>query len=148
MIFLVGAAFAAFLALAPALGERPRVEGPSPAAAQQDRVAIVSVTPSGPVTRGVEVEFTFEVDVTLDTRNEAMVHLGFNADRPNSWKMVAQEVVSRGDQRVLLRAVVIPVDWRERGRFSALINIGPGREAQAGPYTPTASVSHLIEVVP
>ena len=137
MIFLVGAVVAAFGVLAP-----------SPAAAQQDRVAIVSVTPSGPVTRGVEVEFTFEVDVTLGTRDEAVVHLGFNAERPNSWKMVAQQVVSRGDQRVVLKAVVIPVDWRERGRFSALINIGPGSEAQGRPYTPTASASHLFDVIP
>ena len=134
---LAGIGFAALAAL-----------GPSPAAAQQDAVTVVSVAPSEPVTRGVEVEFTFDVDVIVGSRNEAVVQLGFNSERPNSWKMVAQEVVRRGGQRVTLKAVVIPVDWRERGKFSALINIGPTVEQRAGPYTPTASVSYPIEVIP
>jgi hypothetical protein len=77
-----------------------------------------------------------------------MVELGFNSDRPNSWKIVAQQTVQRGGQRVVLKAVVIPVDWRERGRFSALINIAPPIAQRAGSYTPTASVSHPIEVIP
>jgi hypothetical protein len=121
---------------------------PPPAAAQQDVVTVVSVTPSDPVTRGVEVEFTFEIDVIVGSANDAMVELGFNSDRPNSWKIVAQQTVQRGGQRVVLKAVVIPVDWRERGRFSALINIAPPIAQRAGSYTPTASVSHPIEVIP
>jgi hypothetical protein len=140
MTALIGAAFAALSAL--------NLLTPSPPAAQQDAVTIVSVTPSGPVSRGVEVEFTFEVDVTLSTRSEAVVHLGFNSEQPGNWRMVAQQVVHGGDQRVVLKAVVIPVDWRERGRFSALVNIGPGPNQQGGRYTPTASVSYPIEVVP
>jgi hypothetical protein len=145
---LAGIGFAALAALAPALSERPRVEGPSSAAVQQDAVTVISVTPSEPVTRGVEVEFTFEIDVILGSGNDAIVQLGFNSERPNSWRMVAQEIVRRGGQRIVLKAVVIPVDWRERGRFSALINIAPPVEQRAGSYTPTASVSYPIEVIP
>lgn len=144
MTALAAVGFAVLAALAPALSERPRVEGP----AQQDVVTVVSVTPSDPVSRGVEVEFTFEIDVIVASANDAVVELGFNSDRPNGWKIVAQQTVQRGGQRVVLKGVVIPVDWRERGRFSALINIAPPIAQRAGSYTPTASVSYPIEVVP
>ena len=137
MICFLGVAFAALSALVP-----PAI------AAQQDVVVIVSVTPVGPVTRGVPVEFTFDVDVTLATREDALVHLGFNTDRPNSWKMETQKVVHRGHQRVSLTARVIPVDWGDDGWFSALVNVGPSTKEQAARYTPTASVSYPIDVVP
>jgi len=118
---------------------------PPSSAAQKDALAIVSVVPAGPVTRGVEVDFVFEVDLTLASSDEALLHLGFNTDEPNRWKMVTQRIVNRGHQRVSLEARVVPVDWRERGTFSAFINVGPNG---SGRYTPTASVSYPITVAP
>jgi hypothetical protein len=117
-------------------------------AARQDALTIASVTPEGPVSRGVEVAFTVDVDVTVRPGNEAVVRLGFNTENPNAWRMVTEQIVHEGRQRVLLSARVVPVDWRDRGGFSAFISLGPNSSRQAGRYVPTASVVYPIEVVP
>jgi hypothetical protein len=111
----------------------------------KDDVAIVSVQPDGPLTRGVEVELTFEVDVTLQSEDEAILHLGFNTDQPRSFEMLESYAIYRGTERVTLKAKVTPVDWGRRGKFAALMNIGPKERKN---YVPETSVTHAFEVVP
>ena len=112
---------------------------------RKDSLTVVSVQPSGPLTRGVEVELTFEIDVQLETADEAIVSLGFNTRQPRSWEMIEEYEVYRGAERITLKATVTPVDWGRRGDFAALINIGPKERKN---YKPVTSVLHEFEIVP
>ena len=97
-----------------------------------DKVAILVVQPAGPVPRGVETEFTFDIQYTLETIEEGVLTIGFNTgshgSRPNAFEEVESRVIKRGTDRITIKAKVIPVDWGERGQFAVSVNIGPKRE--------------------
>jgi hypothetical protein len=92
-------------------------------ASSGDRVKITSVTAAQPVVRGVENEFTVEVEYSLDSADEGELNLGFNAERPNAFRMYDSHIVQKGAGTATLKAKVIPVDWGERAHFMALVNL-------------------------
>ena len=92
-------------------------------ATSADRVKITSVTPAQPVVRGVENEFTVEVEYALDSADEGELNLGFNAERPNAFRMYDGRIVQKGAGTATLKAKVVPVDWGERARFTVLVNL-------------------------
>ena len=118
--------------------------GAANGAAAGDSVKVVSITAAEPVVRGVENEFTVEVEYKLESADEGEINLGFNLDRPKGFKMVESHVVQRGAGTATLKARVIPVDWRERGRFQMLVNLS--KYPHAGRWSPLASERREIEV--
>jgi hypothetical protein len=66
----------------------------------KDKVAIVVIQPAGPVPRGVETEFTFDIQYTLETIEEGVLTIGFNTgshgSRPNAFEEVESRVIKRG----------------------------------------------------
>ncbi len=115
--------------------------------APKDALRLVSIVPAGSVSAGSEVTFTLEVDVTLETADEAWLHLGFNdGDQPDRFRMSSQFLVRRGMERVTLTATAVPKDWGRTGEFAALLNFGP-RELYKS-YSPSVSLRHPISVVP
>lgn len=92
-------------------------------ATPQDRIKIISVNTAQPVVRGVENEFTVEVEYNLASEEEGEINLGFNTERPNRFKMVDSFIVRKGTGRATLKATIIPVDWGQRARFMVLVNL-------------------------
>jgi hypothetical protein len=113
----------------------------------KDAIVIVSVVPDGAVKAGESVTFTFELDVTLESADEAWLRLGFNTlDDPNRFRMVSQYLLRRGMERVKISAVVKPKDWGRTGEFTANLVIGP-KEAE-GRFTPSTFFHRAIPIVP
>jgi hypothetical protein len=54
--------------------------------------------------------------------------MGDPASNPNSFRLVESRSITRGTDRITVKAKAIPVDWGERGPFRVAINIGPKRE--------------------
>jgi hypothetical protein len=112
---------------------------------KEDLIRIVSIDPSGPVTRGVEIHITVEIEYTLVTADESSASLGFNSRDPNSFTMGEHIEIHRGTDRIKVKATIIPVDWGRRGKFAMLANIGKGTPGK--PWSPTASARHVFTVV-
>ena len=93
------------------------------AANSSDTIKITNLYSSEPVTRGVENEITVEVEYNLETGEEGEINLGFNTDKPNAFRMVDSRIVQRGSGSATLKAKVVPVDWGQRARFMALVNL-------------------------
>jgi hypothetical protein len=92
-------------------------------ATSPDTIKIISVTPAQSVIRGVENEFTVEVEYNLVSEEEGEINLGFNSEKPQAFKMVDSYIVKKGSGTATLKAKVIPVDWGQRGKFMALVNL-------------------------
>jgi hypothetical protein len=88
-----------------------------------DKVKIISVKSEKPVVRGVENEFTIEVEYNLETADEGELNMGFNLDRANAFRMVDTHLVQKGQGVVTLKAKVIPPDWEEKARFTVMVNL-------------------------
>jgi hypothetical protein len=113
------------------------------AAAQTDDIRIVSIDP--PVlSAGVETRLTIDVDVLLESGEEAVVRIGFNVSSPDAFRMVDSHDVQRGRQRLTFDVTVVPIDWGDRGDFAVIANVGP--RATQTRWTPTASVRKTIPV--
>lgn len=93
------------------------------AANPQDSIKITRVSAAQPVIRGVENEFTVEVQYNLDSEEQGEINIGFNTDRPSAFKMEDSFIVQKGAGTATLKAKVIPVDWGQRGRFTVLVNL-------------------------
>ncbi len=97
-----------------------------------DKVAILIIQPGGPVTRGVETDFTFDIQYTLESIDEGVLTIGFNTGshgaKPNAFEEVESRVIERRTDRISVKAKVIPVDWGDRARFRVSVSIGPKRE--------------------
>jgi hypothetical protein len=115
-------------------------------AQKKDLIRIVSIDPSGPVTRGVEIRITVELEYTLETADKSSASIGFNSRDPNNFTMGEHIEIHRGTDRVKVKATVIPVDWGRRGKFAMLVNIGMGTQGKL--WSPTASARHEFAVVP
>jgi hypothetical protein len=109
-----------------------------------DKIKITNVYTAETVTRGVENEFTVEVAYTFETADQAEIGLGFNADKPNAFKIIESRIVQRGAGTVTFKVKVIPVDWGERGRFSVMVNIS--KTPHEVPWHPSASDRKEIPV--
>lgn len=92
-------------------------------ASPQDSIKIISVSAAQPVIRGVQNDFTVEVEYHLESEEEGEINLGFNTDRPNRFKMVDSFIIKKGTGTATLKAQVIPVDWGQRGKFMVLVNL-------------------------
>lgn len=118
-------------------GERPRL-------ATGDKIRIVAFQPSGTVRRGVETEFTIQIEVDLQSAKEGVARIGFNLDAPNSFRMIDSRDLHEGKQKVSFAVKAKPVDWADRGYFAVIINMGAKiTEAQ---WTPTALAHKAIPV--
>jgi len=51
------------------------------------------------------------------------LNLGFNAERANAFRMFDTHLVQKGQGVVTLKAKVIPPDWGEKARFTAMVNL-------------------------
>jgi hypothetical protein len=109
-----------------------------------DKIKITNLYAAEAVTRGVENEITVEVAYTFESADEAEINLGFNTNQPNGFKMVDSRIVRRGSGAVTFKVKVIPVDWGERGRFSAMVNIS--KHPHDAPWRPSASDRKEIPV--
>lgn len=100
--------------------------------ASKDKVDILIIQPAGPVPRGVETEFTFDIQYTLESIEDGVLTIGFNTGShgatATSFEEVESRKIKRGTDRITVKAKVIPVDWGDRGQFSVVVNIGPKRE--------------------
>ena len=88
-----------------------------------DRIKILQITPSERVTRGTEVEFTFDLEYKLESAEEGSINIGFNTDNPNSYRTSESEIVKKGSGTVTIKVKTVVVDWGKRGRFTAFVNL-------------------------
>ena len=112
--------------------------------AQSDDVRIVGLAPAEGVTRGVETEFTVEVDVDLQSADEATARIGFNVASPQQFRIFDSRDLQRGRNRLTFTVKVVPVDWGDRGDFAVMVNIGPRTDTKQ--FQPTASVTKAISL--
>ena len=94
-------------------------------ASSKDDVAIRISEPPGPALRGVETEFTLDIQYTLDSVEEGMLSVAFNTAGPLTDRIVEMRPIHRGSGRILVKARAVPVDWGERGPFHAAVSLGP-----------------------
>jgi hypothetical protein len=86
-----------------------------------DKIKITFVSSPEQITRGVETEITVGFEYTLESADEGEINLGFNTDKPKAATMVESLIVRRGNGTGELKAKVVPVDWGQRARFTALV---------------------------
>ena len=118
-------------------GERPRL-------ATGDKIRIVAFQPSGTVRRGVETEFTIQIEVDLQSAKEGVARVGFNLDSPTSFRMIDSRDLHEGIQKVSFAVKTKPVDWGDRGYFAVIVNMGP--KTTEPQWTPTALAHKAIPV--
>ena len=104
------------------LHDRPAAIAGAPS---KDEAAIRIIEPTGPAVRGVETEFTFDIDYTLDSIDEGTLSLAFNTGGPIAEKIVEMRPITRGSGQIRIKTKAVPVDWGERGPFRASVNLGP-----------------------
>jgi hypothetical protein len=115
-----------------------------PRSATGDKIHIIQLQSSGPVTHAVETKFTLEIEAELHSAREGIARVWFNLRSPNSYRMVERHDLLEGRQRVTFTVTVTPVDWAERGSFMVLVNMGSNvGEAQ---WMPTAFAQQTIPV--
>jgi hypothetical protein len=117
--------------------DRPRI-------ATGDRIRIAAFQPSGAVRRGVETQFTIEIEADLLSAKEGVARVGFNFDSPTSFRMVDRRDLHEGIQKLSFAVKAKPVDWGNRGYFAVIVNMGP--KTTEPQWVPTA-LAHKIIVV-
>lgn len=115
--------------------------------ASPDAIRILAISPPEPVTRGVQVELTIDVEATLESGHEGVAMVGFNTESPEKFEMEDSHQLVAGAQQLTFEIKVVPVDWQERGEFAVLVNMGP-QEKHTASWVPTASARETIEVEP
>ena len=119
---------------------------PAAEAPGKDAIEILSISPQQ-VTRGVPVEITVDVQVTLESAFEGHVGLGFNGQAPERFTEADTRTVAAGTQQLTFITEIVPVDWGDRGRFSVSAYLLP-RAGGNGPTTPLAHEVQPLDVVP
>ena len=89
----------------------------------KDTVKILNITTANRVVRGVENEFTVEVEYNLESEQEGELQVGFNSDKPTSFIMKESLIVKGGTSLATIKAKVIPPDWGERAKFEVIVNL-------------------------
>jgi hypothetical protein len=118
-------------------GDRPRM-------ATSDSIRIVAFQPSGTVKRGVETQFTIQIEADLQSAKEGVARVGFNLDSPTSFRMIDSRNVHEGIQKISFSVKTKPVDWGNRGYFAVMVNMGP--KTTEPQWTPTALAHKAIPV--
>ena len=98
--------------------DRPRV-------ATGDKIRIIALQPSGPVTHGVETKFTIEIEAELHSAKEGIARVWFNLRSPTGYRSVERRDLREGRQRITFAVTVTPVDWADRGHFTNGNQHGP-----------------------
>src|SRR5687767_4811441 len=109
-----------------------------------DKIRIVSVTTAKPIQNGVLNEFTAEIEYTVESAAAAAVSIGFNTEKPSAYRMTTRKKVNRRTNFIILKADVIPKDWKERGDFVVYVNISPHPPTQSR-YVPSATTLKAID---
>ena len=112
----------------------------------KDKVKIINIAPSSPVTSSAESEIKVEVGYRLESKEEGEIALGFNTKSPHSFIIEDEVLVRRGRGRVTLRAKVKAVDWKGQAPFNAYVIIS--ESPHAGTWVPLASTVKKIKVKP
>lgn len=89
----------------------------------EDKIKILTVTSDKPIVRGVEIELTVEIEYNFASGEEGKITIGFNTDTSNSYKVYDSLKISKGSEKAILKASIIPVDWGEKGDFSVLATV-------------------------
>jgi len=110
-----------------------------------DAVVIKTVATDKDVVRGVETEIVVTIDYRLQSADEAVLMLGFNSDDPSRFTPKDSTIVKAGTGSVSLKATIVPVDWGERGSFSAIVMLVAGEGVKRETL---ASAHQAIEVRP
>ncbi len=80
-----------------------------------DWVEIVALSPNHYDNYSDSVTFTATINYSLKSKEQGIVYLGFNTDRPDYYEVDVQEgdnaVVSKGEGTVTLTQTVTPVNW-------------------------------------
>lgn len=116
-----------------------------PATKSKDRVEIVSVNP-GSAPRGIESDFTIEIELELASLSDGALMVGFNNVAPNSYRMVKTVAIKGGPQRLTIHTRAMVVDWRDHGHFSVQVNLGP--KADGMKWIPLADAEREIPALP
>jgi hypothetical protein len=118
--------------------------GDQPRLATGDKIRIVAFQPSGTVKRGVETQFTVQVEVELQSAKEGVARIGFNLDAPTSFRMIDSRDLHEGKQKVSFVVKAKPVDWADRGYFAVMVNMGS--KTTEPQWSPTALAHKVIPV--
>jgi hypothetical protein len=118
-------------------GERPRL-------ATGDKIRILAFQPSGTVKRGVETQFTIQIEADLQSAKEGVARVGFNLDSPTSFRMIESRDLREGKQKVSFVVKAKPVDWADRGYFAVMVNMAP--KTTEPQWSPTALEHKAIPV--
>jgi hypothetical protein len=118
-------------------GEKPRL-------ATGDKIRIVAFQPSGTVKRGVETQFTLQIEADLQSAKEGVARVGFNLDSPTSFRMIDSRDLREGKQKVSFIVKATPVDWANQGYFAVMVNMGP--KTSEPQWMPTALAHKAIPV--
>jgi hypothetical protein len=97
---------------------RPRVP-------TKDKIRIIALQPSVPVSPGVETKFIIEIEAELHSAKEGIARVWFNLKSPTGYRNVERRDLHEGQQRITFVVPVIPVDWADRGPFTVVVNMGP-----------------------
>jgi len=117
----------------------------TPATKSKDRVEIVSVSP-GSAPRGIESDFTIEIELELTSLGDGIVMVGFNNVAPTSYRMAKTVAIKGGPQRLTIHARAMVVDWQDHGHFGVQVNIGP--KADGMKWIPLADAEREIPALP
>ena len=112
--------------------------------ATRDKIRILAFQPNGPVKRGVETEFTIQIEADLQSAKEGVARVGFNLDSPTSFRMIDSRDLHEGIQKVSFAVKAKPIDWGDRGYFTVIVNMSP--KVTAPEFTPTAFARKAIPV--
>jgi len=113
-------------------------------APSKDEIAIQIIEPPGPALRGVETEFTLDIQYTLDSVEEGMLSVAFNTAGPITDRIVEMRPIHRGSGRILVKTKAVPVDWGERGPFHAAVSLGPKLDGTTTSWT--SIVRKIIDI--
>lgn len=98
---------------------------PSKAAAQSNKVEILSVMPSGPVVPGQVTEFEVKAEVDLWSSFQAAVQVGFNDRSPTTFRTVETQPVHEGKHVMTFHVKAVATDWGDGRAFAVRVNVGP-----------------------
>ena len=126
LVFLCALGIGAVLAHGASMIRLVGHEGPDDRRfATQDKIRILAFQPNGPVKRGVETEFTVQIEADLQSAKEGVARVGFNLDAPTTFRMIGSRDLREGIQKVSFAVKAKPIDWGDRGYFTVLVNMSP-----------------------
>jgi hypothetical protein len=113
----------------------------------KDSIRILEVTSSTPVRDGVENEFTVKIEYDLQSSDEATASIGFNSDDPGRYRITGRKKVAGGTNVLMLKGVIAPKDWKDRGDFIVYVNLSPYPAGQSR-FRPYATAEKVIDFEP